>query len=103
VVQNGTYFLFFSTNSWNTIRYAIDYATASSLVGPYTKATPAVPWFASDGCLAGPGGQEWFVDGTGALRMAYHGWNPARVGYPDGARSLRLALVSFDGGGPMAS
>jgi hypothetical protein len=103
VLHHGTYFLFYSTGWWNTRRYAIGYATAASVLGPYTKVTTCDPWFASDDSVAGPGGQEWFVDGTGATRMAYHGWQPSRVGYPGGARSMRLASVSFDGGAPIAS
>ena len=103
VYQAGTYYLFYSANWWNTDRYAIGYATATNVLGPYAKATSTGPWFASDSGVAGPGGQEWFTDGTGQLRMAYHGWQPGQVGYPGGARSLRLATVSLAGGPPLAS
>jgi beta-xylosidase len=103
VFAAGTYFLFYSANWWNSNRYAIGYATAAHVRGPYTKVTTNGPWFASDRAVAGPGGQEWFTDSTGRWRMAYHGWEPCAVGYPSGARSLRLASVSFDGGVPVAS
>ena len=103
VAAGGTYYLFYSANWWNTARYAIGYATATSVLGPYTKKTTTGPWFASDRAVAGPGGQEWFRDNSGVWRMAYHGWQPAAVGYPHGARSLRLATVAFDGGAPVAS
>jgi beta-xylosidase len=103
VFAAGTYFLFYSANWWNTDRYAIGYATATRLLGPYTKVTTNGPWFASDRNVAGPGGQEWFTDSTGTWRMAYHGWEPSAVGYPRGARSLRLASVTFAGGVPVAS
>lgn len=99
----GGYHLFYSANWWNTDRYAIGYATAPNIRGPYTKVTTGGAWFASDGVVAGPGGQEWFTDGAGRLRMAYHGWTPDQVGYPGGARSLRLATVTFPGGRPVAS
>jgi beta-xylosidase len=99
----GAYHLFYSANWWNTDRYAIGYATAANVRGPYTKVTTGGGWFTSDGAVAGPGGQEWFTDAAGALRMAYHGWSPGQVGYPQGARSLRLATVSFNGGRPVAS
>jgi beta-xylosidase len=99
----GTYYLFYSANWWNTDRYAIGYATATDVLGPYAKATTTGPWFASDATVAGPGGQEWFTDGSGQLRMAYHGWQPSQIGYPGGARSLRLATVSLAGGSPVAS
>jgi beta-xylosidase len=103
VYAASTYYLFYSANWWNTNRYAIGYATSPNLLGPYTKATTAGPWLASDGAVDGPGGQEWFTDGSGQLRMAYHGWEPSRVGYPDGARTLRLATVSMARGAPIAS
>jgi GH43 family beta-xylosidase len=100
---NDSYFLFYSANWWNTDRYAIGYAIATEVRGPYTKVTTTGPWFASDAVVAGPGGQEWFTDDSGGLHMAYHGWQPQRVGYPRGARSLRLASVSFEGGSPVIS
>jgi beta-xylosidase len=103
VFAAGSYYLFYSANWWNTDRYAIGYATSPNVLGPYAKVTTTDPWFASDGAVAGPGGQEWFTDSTGNWQMAYHGWEPSAVGYPRGARSLRLASVSFDGGVPVAS
>ena len=103
VHDGGTYYLFYSANWWNTERYSIGYATSTTVLGPYTKATTRGPWFASDDAVAGPGGQEWFTDPSGQLRMAYHGWEPAQVGYPGGARRLRLASVGFSGGAPVAS
>ncbi|HEX4865693.1 MAG TPA: family 43 glycosylhydrolase, partial [Acidimicrobiales bacterium] len=99
VRTGGTYFLFYSANWWNSDRYSIGYATSSSVTGPYTKVATERPWFASDANVAGPGGQEWFIDQAGQLWMAYHGWTPGRVGYPHGARSMRLARVSM-GDGP---
>ena len=102
VWAGGTYFLFYSANWWNTDRYSIGYATAPAVSGPYTKVTTSKPWFGSDAEVAGPGGQEWFTDSTGQLRMAYHGWTPRHVGYPAGARSLRLATVDLSGPAPSA-
>ena len=102
VHDQDTYYLFYSANWWNTNRYSIGYATADHVLGPYTKVTTTGPWFTSDLAVAGPGGQEWFTDASGRLLMAYHGWQPTRIGYPGGARSLRLAPVSFAPGGPVA-
>jgi beta-xylosidase len=99
----GTYFLFYSANWWNTDRYSIGYATATAVGGPYTKTTTSKAWFASDAEVAGPGGQEWFTDTTGQQRMAYHGWTPGHVGYPGGARSLRLATVDLTGPAPVTT
>lgn len=103
VLAGTTYFLFYSANWWNTDRYSIGFATATAVGGPYTKITTSKAWFASDAEVAGPGGQEWFTDSAGQLRMAYHGWSPDHVGYPGGARSLRLATVDLTGPAPVAS
>ena len=103
VHEENTYYLFYSANWWNTNRYSIGYATATAVLGPYTKVTRTGPWFTSDSAVAGPGGQEWFSDGSGHRWMAYHGWQPTRIGYPGGARSLRLAAVSIEEGSPVAS
>lgn len=103
MVRHGdAYYLFYSANWWESAGYCVGYAVGPGPTGPFTKATRRVPWMASgDGC-AGPGGQEFFTDQAGALRMAYHAWTPARVGYQaGGARSLRIASVDFVGGSPI--
>jgi beta-xylosidase len=100
ILVDGTYFLFYSANWWSSADYAIGYARGNSPLGPYTKVTTSGPWFAADSDAAGPGGQEFFTDSTGSVRMAYHGWQPGQVGYPGGARTLRLATVTFPNGTP---
>lgn len=97
VKADGTYFLFYSANWWESPDYTIGYATASSVLGPYRKRTRARAWFASGATAAGPGGQEFFTDPDGRWWMAYHAWTPGTVGYAvGGARSLRIAPVQFD-------
>ena len=97
---DGTYFLFYSANWWSSADYAIGYATGGSPLGPYTKATTSGPWFTADSEVAGPGGQEFFTDAAGSVHMAYHGWQQGRVGYPGGARTMRLATVTFPNATP---
>jgi len=93
----GTYFLFYSANWWESSRYAIGYATAESPLGPYVKATKWRPWMAANGRAHGPGGQEFFTDADGQLWMAYHAWVGGSVGYASGGgRALWLTKVSFD-------
>jgi beta-xylosidase len=101
--SEGTYFLFYSANWWASAGYAIGYATGNQPLGPYEKVTTAGPWFGSDANVAGPGGQEFFVDLNGGLHMAYHGWQPDEVGYPRGARLLRIGTITFDNGAPTLS
>jgi hypothetical protein len=49
------YFLFFSSNCYNTNLYDISYATASSIAGPYTKASTPFKVTGNNG-LTAPGG-----------------------------------------------
>jgi beta-xylosidase len=99
---DGTYYLFYSGNGFNTPRYAVGYATGPSPLGPFTKQTTTAPWYGSDSVVAGPGGQEWTTDDDGNLVMTYHGWEPGRVGYRQGGRRrLYVAGVDFVNGRPL--
>jgi hypothetical protein len=50
-----SYFLFFSSNCYNTNLYDISYATAGSVAGPYTKAATPFKVTGNNG-LTAPGG-----------------------------------------------
>ena len=98
---SGRYYLFYSANWWGSPNYAIGYAIGRSPLGPFTKVTRRGPWLCSSGQAAGPGGQEFFTDASGVLRIAYHAWMPGAVGYDaGGARSVRIACVDFARGAP---
>jgi beta-xylosidase len=102
LLVDGTYYLFYSGNGFNTERYAVGYATASSPLGPFKKRTRSRPWVGTDGVVAGPGGQEWTTDDDGGLVMAFHGWEPGLVGYRKGGRRrLYAAHVDFVNGRPI--
>lgn len=92
----GRYYLFYSGGWWAGAGYGVGYAVAERVLGPYRKVTTTGPWLGSDDNVAGPGGQEFFLDAGGGLRMAFHGWQPDAVGYPQGVRSLRMVAVSLD-------
>lgn len=76
-LNDDTYYLFFSANLYLGVDYAIGYATADNVLGPYTDAddnpllhTPeerGVPPY-------GPGGQAIAADADGDLWMLYHAW-----------------------------
>ncbi len=77
VKVDGTYYLTFSSNMYDSLDYDVSYATASAVAGPYTKAkNPDAPLLVSgdpgsDGNLGGPGGAD-FLDGG---RIVFHAFN----------------------------
>src|SRR5439155_23776690 len=75
MVRDGaTYYLFYSAKWWESNDYAIGSATGPSPLGPFRKVTRRGPWLGAGQDGVGPGGQEFFTDADGSLRMAYHAW-----------------------------
>lgn len=100
--HDGRYYLFYSANRYESADYAIGYAVADRVTGPYTKVTQDGPLFAARGEAAGPGGQEFFTDAVGNQWMAYHAWRTPHIGYDNfGRRSLRIDRVRFEDGAPI--
>jgi beta-xylosidase len=101
VAHDGTYYLFYSASEYESSKYAIGYATCTGPAGPCIKKTVDAPLRKSAGATLGPGGQEFFDDGTGHWLVAYHAWTAPVASYRDGgARSLHIGRLSFDGGTP---
>jgi beta-xylosidase len=101
IARNGRYHLFYSANDYDSAAYAIGYATCASPTEPCAKVTLDSPLLGSAGAMLGPGGQELFADATGPTWMAFHAWTAPRASYSSGgARSLRLARISFAGEQP---
>jgi len=98
VIADGTYFLFYSANAWDTANYAVGYARCQSITGPCTKADG--PWMSSTAFAQGPGGQEFFAK-DGFVWMVYHGWERGQIGYPQGERRLYLDIVQVPDGTPV--
>lgn len=68
--SEGIYFLFFSSNCFTTPMYDTSYATATHILGPYTKASRPL-FITGDGPdLVGPGGMDIIPDGNMIL---FHG------------------------------
>ena len=98
----GTYYLFYGGGWWESSRASIGYATASKPLGPYVKATRRRPWLTSRPGAAGPGGPQLFTDADGQMWIAYHAWEPDRVGYGEGGvRSLWLDRIGFSAQRPV--
>ncbi len=93
--QEGRYYLFYSANDYASPRYAIGYAVADSLWGPYEKPR-ARPFLETSlpGGLVGPGGQDIVLDPDGDPWLLYHAWAPG------GYRHLRLDPLHWQDGLP---
>lgn len=96
LAANGSYYLFYSGNDWNTANYAISYAVCTAALGPCTKPRDE-PWLTSSPTAQGPGSPSVFTDEHGDTWLALHSWVGDKVGYPQGARNLfvvRFAIVN---------
>jgi hypothetical protein len=100
VLLGGRWLLFFSGGLWETSGYSIAYANCQGPVGPCADPN-MTPVFASAGAVAGPGAPSIFTDTSGSLWMAYNAWTAGDVGYPNGARSLRMDPLCLVEGTPV--
>lgn len=99
--REGTYYLFYSGGNFGSQFYAVGYATADSVRGPFRDA-PENPIVESRGRAAGPGHQTIVTDGDGDLWLAYHAWDADAVGEQvGGARKMWLDELEFEGDKPV--
>lgn len=96
---DGHYVLFYSANRWQTSGYAMGWASCAGPAGPCSRGG-STPLMASHGLVAGPGSPQPFTDLTGAWHLAYCAWTAPNVGYPNGARRMHLAGLTFSGAQP---
>lgn len=99
VAVDGGYVMFYSANDYGSEHYAIGYATAAAVTGPWTDRSPE-PWVASAGPAAGPGGQTAVRVGDQTW-LAYHAWDAGAVGYPAGRRAMWLDRIDWRDGEPV--
>ncbi len=86
ILYAGTYYLFYSGNSYANTTYALGVARANTVLGPFTKQTG--PILVTGGDWAGPGHCS-VVPGHDDLYVVYHAWEAAHVNASPG----RLVLV----------
>ncbi len=95
----GRYWLLYSGGWWESDSYGIGVAVADHPLGPWEKLTRRRAWVSSDATAAGPGGQEIFSEtpaGGGRTLLAYHAWDPERIGYATGGeRTLRIGELDL--------
>ena len=94
---DDTYYLTFSSNYWGSDLYDTSYATATSVLGPYTKAqAPDAPLLVTDGSKAiyGPGGADITpVPNLQPAIMLYHA-SPISWGSDDTERKKRYMYAA---------
>ena len=92
----GRYYLFYSGGYYASSRYAVGYASADHLLGPYRKAPAPILSSQSSG-LSGPGGQDVFTGPDGATWIAFH----AAVDEASSARrALYMGRIAWGSDGP---
>ena len=95
VVSGSTYFLMFSTGTWDSPSYSEAFATCSGPTRPCTQSAP--PFLTSYGSASGPGGGSLFQDASGAWMLAYAAWQPGCTQYAcGGARRLFVAPATLE-------
>lgn len=99
VTAGGRYDLFFSGNDWNSAGYGVGVATCRGPLGPCTDGSPA-PILSSGNDVAGPGSESVFADSSGAFSIAFDGWVPGAVGFPN-SRDLYVRSISLSGPSPV--
>ena len=93
VLHEGTYVLLYSANDYGSDDYAMGYATATAVTGPYTDRSDE-PWVDSEGDATGPGGQA-VIEVDGELWLVYHAWQAGEEGYPQGRRAMWLDRLTW--------
>jgi hypothetical protein len=93
----GRWLLLYSGNRWDAPDYAVGAAWCDGPGGPCRK--QGRPALTSGGGMRGPGGTE-FVASTSVV--VFHAWSEGQVGYPLGARGLRIGRVRVGGRGEVA-
>lgn len=99
VERDGELTLLYSANSYGGDEYAMGYATAPAIEGPWTKAEgPWVSTASTGDRVRGPGGQDVVTGPDGADRLVFHGWDPSYT-----YRMLYIAPLEWDGTTPIVS
>lgn len=98
IVVDGEVLLLYSAGSYADGSYGVGLARCDAIGGPCSRAS-SYPLVASRPGVAGPGGTSAFTAHDGSTWVAYHSWSEGTVGYPQGARSLRIDPIVVSSGG----
>lgn len=95
IKRNGTYFMTYSANSYESPFYGVGFATAENIYGPWTKYEDN-PIFQKPGNLVGVGHSAMFTDKDGNLKIAFHAHNSTEKIHP---RYMYISKVNFKSNG----
>lgn len=91
VKHKGTYYMTYSANSYESPFYGIGCATASNIMGEWTK-YPENPLLQKPGSLAGVGHSAMFTDKAGRKRVVFHAHNSPTAIHP---RHMYIGAYGF--------
>ena len=95
VKHDGVYYLTYSANSYESPKYGVGYATATSMAGPWTK-YEGNPVLQDLGGLQGVGHHALFKDLQGRRRIVFHSHNRPGVIHP---RVIHIGSYDFTSDG----
>ncbi|KAK9802632.1 hypothetical protein WJX73_008060 [Symbiochloris irregularis] len=91
--RNGRYYIFYSGSDYGSAKYAIGYAVADHVAGPYNKCKN--PICQTKGQVVGPGACCVVPGPNGTNYVLYHSWDPAHQ-----FRATCLAHLHWNGDEP---
>jgi GH43 family beta-xylosidase len=94
----GSYYLFYSGNSYANASYALGVARCSSPTGPCTKA--GAPIIVSSASWIGPGHNSVVAGPGGDLYVVYHAWMAGHVNGPNDSRYPLVDQLTWVNGWP---
>ena len=94
IERNGTYYMVYSANSYESPSYGIGCATAGSPLGPWTKYGHN-PLLQNPGELVGVGHSALFCDEEGRLKIVFHAHKSREAIHP---REMYISDVRFRDG-----
>lgn len=98
VARGGSYYLFYSGDSYANATYAVGVARASAPLGPYQKL--GAPILVTNASWVGPGHCSVVDTPAGDTVMVYHAWAPGHVNGPGDVREMLVDEVQWGGGWP---
>lgn len=95
IKHKGLYYMSYSANSYESPLYGVGCATASNIMGTWTKYDNN-PLLQSPGDLVGVGHNAMFTDKEGRLRIVYHAHKDKNNIHP---RAMYIGYVTFEKSG----